>query len=393
MTPTGSAELYDPLFHTPQENVYEIYSILRQDHPVYYSTRRAVWCITRYTDVQAAGRDWKTFGTAPGVDIDAPNYMGPGNFIDTNPPRHDVLRNVVRPFFTPKAIAALEDVVARRVDTIIRNLKERERADLAHDFAWQLPIWVISRLLGVPEEDDENIQRTLLEIFHREPGQVSVPAAAQTAMATLHDYVHELAEHKRKDPDEKILSRIVAGEAADAPSPEETIGMATGLYIAGSETTFALLGNSLNLLADYPETLEVLRRDPRRETIDAFIEEALRFESPVQYLARTARAPSTLHGQDIAEGERLVLIWGAANRDRERWPDGDRFDIYRPQKRHVAFGEGIHFCLGAPLARLEARLALPAFIRAFPKYEIINKQRLPNHLVRGWEHLEAVLSD
>lgn len=386
-----SVELYDPLFHTPDDGVYGIYATLRTHHPVYYNAQRRVWCLTRHADVQAAARDWKTFGTAPGVDIDAPNYMGRGNFIDADPPRHDVLRSVVRPYFVPKAIAALASDIARRVESIITELREQETADLAHDFAWRLPIWAIARLLGAPEEDDALVQRVLLDVFVRQPGETKVPERADTALSDLQTYLSDLAEQKRRHPDDGVLSRMVAGEAEGALTPEETVGMATMFFIAGSETTFALIGNGLRLLADHRDALETLRRDPSDETIEAAVEEVVRFDSPVQYLGRTVRATTSLHGTEIPEGDRLILVWAAANRDPARWTEPDRFDIHRPPQRHSGFGEGIHFCIGAPLARLEARIALPAFVRVFPEFEIGTKRRLNSHIVRGWQQLEASL--
>ena len=386
-----AAELYDPFFHTPHDDVYEIYAALRTHHPVYYNAQRKVWCLTRHADVQAAARDWRTFGTAPGVDIDSPNYMGPGNFIDADPPRHDVLRSVVRPYFLPKSVAAFAGEISQRVESILAELRERETVDLAHDFAWRLPIWAISRLLGTPEEDDDLVQRILLDVFVRHPGKVDVPERADTALSELQAYLSDLVEHKRRHPDERVLSRMVAGEADGAPRREETVGMATMFFIAGSETTFALIGNALRLLAEHRDALAALRRDPSPQTIEAVVEEVIRFDSPVQYLARTLRATTLLHDTELQEGDRLILIWAAANRDPECWTEPDRFDIGRPLQRHVGFGEGIHFCIGAPLARLEASIALPAFVRAFPEYEVGERRRLNSHIVRGWQQLEARL--
>jgi len=389
---TMTPELYDPLFHTPQDNVYDVYAVLRRDHPVYFNKQRGVWCLSRYVDVQMAARDWKTFATAPGVNLEEPNPAGPGDFIDADPPRHDVLRNVVRPYFVPKAVAELAVDITARVDGIIAELRERGSADLALDFAWRLPIWVICRLLGTPEQDDQMLQKTVLDVSVRHPGGATVPERAKTALAELHAYLSDLAGHKRRHPDDRVLSRMVAGEPEGVPTPTETVGMATMFFMAGTETTFALLGNAVNLLSENPDALHALRRDERSQLIEAVIEEAVRFEAPVQYLARTVTASTTLQGVDIPEGGRVVLMWGAANRDPDRWKQPDRFDIGREPRRHVGFGEGIHFCLGAPLARLEARIALPAFSRAFAEYNIGEKRRMDSHIVRGWQRLDATLT-
>jgi len=380
-------ELYDPLFHTPQEDVYEIYALLRDEYPVYHCGRRDVWCISRHEDVQRAARDAATFANSPGVDIDAPNYMGPGNFLDGDPPRHDVLRNVVRRSFTPKAIGELEGEVERRVADMLTEISGRERIDLAYDYAWQLPIWVICRLLGVPESDDARVQETLLRVFVREPGESDVPTGAEVALADLQDYLRGLIEFKRRSSDGRLLSHLVEEATSGVLVQEEVVGMATLFFIAGSETTFALIANALNLLAHDPSAAEQMRHAQDPAVANRIIDEVLRCESPVQYLARTVNAETTIRGTTIPQGSRAVLIWAAANRDAERWENAERFDVGREPRRSVAFGEGIHFCLGAHLARLEARVAVPAFLRAYPNYEIVEGKRLQSHIVRGWERL------
>jgi len=386
------AELYDPLLHTRSEDVYDIYATLRRDHPVYFNEDRGVWCLTTYVDVQAAARNWRVFSSLPGGDLDTPNIYGPGNFLDDDPPRHDVLRDVVRPFFVPRAVAGLAQDIARRVDDILSDLRERSHADLAWDFAARLPIWVIARLLGAPETDDEMIQRLVLEVESHEPGQTNASPRGLDALQQLREYLRDLADHKRKYPDGKVLARMVTGEATGVPTVDEVIGMAGVLFAAGTETTFALLTNMLDILAERPATLRRLRSAQSPELIDAAIEEALRYEAPVQYLARTVTTPTSVRGVELPDGARVILVWGAANRDTERWERADEFDIDRVQPRHISFGEGIHFCIGAPLARLEARIALPAFLRTFQSYELGAKRRRNHHTVRGWERLEATLA-
>jgi cytochrome P450 len=386
-----STELYDPLFHTPQDNLYEIYSVLREAHPVYYNASRDVWCLTRYGDVQSAARDWKRFANTPGVDLYNTGHLGPGNFLDDDPPRHDILRDVIRAFFVPKAIASLREDVARRVDEVLRDLKEKDNVDLANDFALRLPVAVISRLLGAPEEDDDLIGRLVLEIETQLPGQTTVSEHNLAAVARLREYLAELAEYKRAHPDDRILSRLVAGATDGAPTADELFGMAAILFIAGSETTFALLTNALELLAAHPDALRAVRRADNPGLLEATIEETLRFEAPVQWLARTVRETTTMHGVEIPAGERLILIWGAANRDPARWESPDTFDIYRKPQRHLGFGEGIHHCIGAPLARLEAQIAIPAFLRTFDDYQIRVKRRRDHQNVRGWGRLDATV--
>lgn len=385
-------EPYDPYVHTSAENVYDIYAQLRENSPVYFCAARDAWCLTRYDDIQRAARDWKTFSNLPGVALDAPNLYGRGDFLDEDPPHHDILRNVARPFFTPKAIAGLADDIQRRTAEILAELRECSRANLAEEFALRLPIWVISRLIGVPAVDDQEIQRMVLAMERRNVGDPEIPESATSAVRELHGYLEDLARHKRRHPDNGVLSHITAAADSGALGADEIAGMGTILFSAGSETTYSLLGNLLAQLADHPDALESLRRGPTPELLDAAIEESLRYEAPVQYLARTATATTEWHGTTIPSGAHVLLVWAAGSRDPNRWERPDEFDFYRAdKKRHLAFGEGIHFCLGAPLARLEAKVALPMFLKTFSGYTIRSGRRRPHHIVRGWEELDAEL--
>jgi cytochrome P450 len=384
-------EAYDPYVHTSADNVYDIYTELRENSPVYFCAARNAWCLTRHDDIQRAARDWKTFSNSPGVALDAPNLYGRGDFLDDDPPRHDILRNVARPFFTPKAIAGLADDIQRRTAEILAELRECSRADLAEEFALRLPIWVISRLIGAPEVDDREIQRMVLAMERRNVGDPEVPESATSAVRELHAYLNDLSMHKRRHPDGGVLSHITAAADSGELGADEVAGMGTILFSAGSETTYSLLGNLLAQLADHPNALESLRRTPTPELLDAAIEESLRYEAPVQYLARTATAMTDWHGAKIPPGARVLLVWAAGSRDPRRWERPDEFDVYRSKKRHLAFGEGIHFCLGAPLARLEAKIALPMFLSTFSGYTIRAGRRRPHHIVRGWDELDTEL--
>jgi cytochrome P450 len=388
----STAELYDPLFHTPQDDLYDIYRRLRDDHPIYHSTRRDVWCLTRFEDVQTTARDWKTFSNANGVVLDVPaQFFGAGDFLESDPPRHDVLRKVVRPFLVPKEIARLEQRVAGRVEDMTARLAGAGRIDIAQDFAWSLPIWVICRLLGVPAADDDLVHRLVTELETRYPGDEAPREPALTALRELQSYAEDLAEQKRRTPGEDLMSHLVASEVEGAPRRDEIPGMMVLLFTAGVVTTASLIGNTLSLLAEHRDAQDALRREPAG-LIDAVIEESLRIESPVQYLARRTTTSARMHDVEIPAGADVILIYGAANRDERRFECADIFDIWRPKQRHLTFGEGIHFCLGAPLTRLEARIVVPAFLRAFNSYKIEPPiERFFNHTVRGFARLPAVV--
>ncbi|MFZ2052233.1 MAG: cytochrome P450 [Solirubrobacteraceae bacterium] len=384
-------ELYDPLYHSPQPDLYEIYRRMRDEHPVYHNADRDVWCLSRFADVQAAARDWQTFSNADGVVLDAPaQFFGPGDFLESDPPRHDVLRKVARPFFLPKEIARLEQQVDARVAELIERLVDQQRIDIARDFAWPLPIWIICRLLGVPPEDDALVHRLVTDLETRYPGDTAPRKEARSALRELISYAEDLARHKRRAPRDDLVSRLIAGEAEDEPRRDEIPGIVVLLLTAGSVTTASLIGNTLFLLAEHPDVQDMLRGG--LTDIQAVIEESLRIESPVQYLARLTTKPASVHGIEIPEGADVILIWGSANRDERHFERPDVFDVQRRKQRNLTFGEGIHFCLGAPLARLEARIAVPAFLNAFTSYEIGGSiERFFNHTVRGFAQLPATV--
>jgi cytochrome P450 len=385
-------ELYDPLYHTPQDDLYEIYQVLRDEHPVYHCERRDVWCISRFEDAQAAARDWETFSSANGVDLDLPpQFFGIGNFLEQDPPNHDALRKVVRPFFIPKEIARLEQQVTERVQALAEPLADGGRVDLAQEFAWALPIWVICRLLGAPASDNELIHSFVRTLETRHAGEEDPTQRMLPTLRSFHAYIEEFAEQKRKAPSSDLMSHLVAAEAQGALRREEIFGLTVLLFAAGSETTASLIGNTLQLLDQNPDAQEALRARPE-ELIDAAIEESLRVEAPVQYLARRTTKPVLMHGVEIPQEADVILLFGAANHDERHFERAATFDLDRPQQRHLAFGEGIHFCVGAPLARLEARLAIPAFLRSVASYEIVRPtKRFIHHNVRGYVHLPAML--
>jgi hypothetical protein len=386
MSAQPTVELYDPYFHTPRDERYEVYARLRDEHPVFHAAAHDVWCISRYADVQAFSRDWKRISNEPGVDLEAPNFMGPGDFLDSDPPEHDRLRAATRPFFAPKPFARLTDAIHSRADDLCAGLLEHEEIDLAGEFTWKLPTWVIMRMLGVPSSDDDLVHGLVSVTMERDPGELQMPERASEALQKLQEYIGSLAEEKARSPEDDVMSALVQGD--DGPSREELVGMTTLLFIAGSLTTVNFLSNTLALLEGRPDLWKYIAGEDDKLR-DMVIEESLRLEAPVQYLARTATTDVELHDEVIPEGARVILIYGAANRDDRRWPDAETLDPHREEKRHLTFGEGIHFCMGAPLARLEGRILLPAFARTVSEYEIVERERIPSHHDLGWKRLRA----
>jgi len=383
--------VYDPLDFEALSDPYPLYRRLRDEHPVYHNPERGFWALTRFEDVQEASRDWRTFSNAPSGDLDDfLEVLGPGNFIDLDPPRHDALRDVVRRHFAPSAIVKLEPEIAALVDALLDELAQREVVDLASEFASQLPLAVTAKLVGFPSADRPRLFGLVKQLAVRESGQARVPAQARAAAHELRAYFGDLLSARRAAPSEDVLSRLAAAERDGAVSFEEALSICYLLFLAGIETTACLISNALHLLAERPELVALLRARP--QAMPRAVEEFLRLESPVPQLARTATRSVTLHGVEIPAGGRVVLVHGAANRDERRFPDPDVFDVEREVKRTLAFGEGIHFCLGAPLARPEARIALARFLERVERFALCGvPQRMPTHAVRGFAQLPVEL--
>jgi cytochrome P450 len=387
VTTTGAAVEWDPFGHSSIDDPFSTYRELREQCPVYHNAARRVWALTRFADVQAAARDWRTFSNAAGVDLDdTTEVFGPGNFIDTDPRRHDELRGLVRHPFAPRAVAQLERKVRARAQELVAGLRETGGGDVPSRLAWPLAVGTICDVVGFPLDDIDCIQSWVAGAIHRVPGEGRAPASAHRAVEEMHDYFAELANTRRRRPREDLLSVIATERVAGAPLSDEIAGLCTLLMVAGTETTFSLIGNMFWLLGHDPGLSEELAADPA--TIPAALEEILRCESPVQYLGRITTCDVEVSETTIPAGERVALIFAAANRDERRWENAEKLDIHRAPQRNFAFGEGIHHCLGAPLARLEGRLVLEEVVRSLPEFELSGPAlRTETYTTRGFESL------
>ncbi len=383
--------LYDPFVHAMVDDPYPLFRQLRDEHPAYYNAERDLWAISRFADVQQLARDWKGFSNTGGADVDVgAQWFGVGDFVDSDPPKHDRLREVVKLPLSPRAVAQLEAKVRNQVDLLLEPLLERGSGEIVADLSAKLPLSIIFGLLGFSESDGAALLPLLYEVQMRTPGDSEVPQAAVRARTALHAFIEEAAQSRRKNPRDDLLSQIVAAEATGAVKPEEIAGMTLLLMIAGWETTSILTTNAIWLLAQHPEQRRTLCEHPER--IPAAIEEILRFDAPVQHLARLTMQDADLHGVTIPAGSRVLLLWASANRDERRWDEPDKLDISREAKRNLAFGEGIHHCLGAPLARLETRIVMEALLSRKPDFEVGEPARLPQVIMRGISQLPIQFS-
>jgi len=360
---------------------YPTYHRLRTEDPVHHSAL-GFWVLTRYDDVVAALRDPRlakeAIASFVAARFGAPVPAMGLSMLDRDPPDHTRLRGLVSKAFTPRVVEGLRPRIQQIVDDLLDGVAARGSMDLIEEFAYPIPVIVICEMLGVPVEDHERFKGWSLDIARgldliwlgpeSEVGRRSV-----TARQSLAEYFRGLIAQRRAAPRGDLLSGLIAAEeAGDKLNEVELLATCILLLIAGHETTVNLIGNGTLALLRHPDQLQRLQRDPG--LITGAIEELLRFDGPVQ---RTARIPSediVIGGHTIAKGEMVMPFIGAADRDPVQFPDPDRLDIGRADNRHIAFGWGIHFCLGAPLARIEGQIAISTLVRRLPKVELATAQ-------------------
>jgi cytochrome P450 len=374
---------FNPLRPELRVDPHPFYRRLREKDPFHRSRPADGWILSRYADVQAVlgdrsfSSDERNLRRWPRMrarraraGLPDPYEMDRASMLRLDPPDHTRLRNLVSKAFTPRAVERMRPVVEKYVEEVLGRLAGRREMELIADFAAPLPVSVIAEMLGVPVVDRERFRhwsdeavRTLGD--HSNDDQ----RRAEAAMQELGTYIEAIAEERRREPREDLLSALVrAEEAGDHLSREELFTTCVLLLVAGNETTTKLIGNSLLALLANPDQMELLRREPER--IAGALEELLRFDGPVQLTSRMVTEDRELGGHALRRGQQLVLLLAAANRDPEQFAEPHRLDVTRPEVRHLAFGHGLHFCLGAQLARLEGTLALQALLTRFPKLRL-----------------------
>jgi cytochrome P450 len=410
MSETTAAPLvfnpFDPAFH---EDPYPFYRRFREEDPAHYSEAGKVTILSRYADCAALLRDHRARSDttksdafreqvlAQGLDPDEVIANQTRPFVFQDPPDHTRLRGLVNKAFTPRVVETLKPRVQQIVDELLDAAERRGEMDVVADLAFPLPVAMICQLLGVPNEDVGRFRewssvaaRSLDPDFVLPQEEI---ARRQTAFDEFDEYFRDLIATRRADLRDDLLSAlIVAEDQGDKLTENELIATGILLLIAGHETTVNLIGNGTLALLRFPDQAQRLRDDP--SLLHTAIEELLRFDSPVQLTVRVAGDEIALPTATLQKGQMAILMLGAANRDPEQFADPDRIDVGRMDNRHLAFGMGIHFCLGAPLARMEGQAAIGDIVRRFPDMRLIdeNPPYKPNFTLRGLASLRVRLS-
>lgn len=380
-----SGVAYNPLSSALRADPYATYEELRRKDPVHRMRLQDGWVLTDYADVDMVLRDSRRFGNA-GRDF---GYIPQISMLDLDPPEHTKIRALVSHGFTPRSVAALEPRIRETVDGLLRGLEDKPRFDLIEEIAFPLPVIVIAEMLGVPPEDREqfnewsNVASLIVDPLLNEQQVRRVQQTVDEVFA----YFEAIAEERRRDPKDDLVSALVTAEVdGERLDRDDLLVNLLLVLVAGNETTRNLIGNGTLALLRNPDELRRLRDDP--SMLNAAIDEFLRFDSPVQIDSRIAREPIELRGKRIATGQRVLCLLGAANRDPQAFPDAHLLDVGRAAGNHLAFGRGIHYCLGSPLAKLEAQVVFEALLPRLEDLRLAEEPRFRDQVtLRGLESL------
>jgi cytochrome P450 len=375
---------FSPAFHA---DPYPTYRRLRDEAPCYYNPEQDWYALSRYDDVLDASQQPALYSSAEGTTVERIDTSAlPPMMIFLDPPVHDVQRKLVSRVFTPKAIAALEPYVRSTARAALAPLREQAGGDFVEEFSAVVPMNVIMELLGVPAADRNQLRRWMDTSLERTETPPYIPRSALEAMMQATGYWESLVADTRAHPGRGLMSDLCGLGLSDG----EVVGFCALIGSAGTETLTKLLANAVVLFQRNPGEWRKVVADAA--TIPGAVEETLRYWAPSQFQGRVLTDDVTVHGVALARGARVLLLTGSASRDERQYADPDRFDIERQTHLPIGFGHGVHFCLGAALARLEGRVALEEFAGAFPRYAIdeeeVRRVRMGN--VHGFESVPFV---
>lgn len=389
---------FDPYDVGINADPYPVYTRLREEAPLYYNERYDFWALSRHEDVQKATVNWQTFTSTRSDVLDiikADIELPPGILMFEDPPTHTLHRGVMSRVFTPKRMAALEDQVRQFCVRCLDPLVGTDRFDVVAELASMMPMRVIGMLLGIPEQDQVAIRNQTDGNLRTEPGMpMDVKAETVGNGELFADYIDWRSEH----PSDDLMTQLLNAEFEDEHGQTRTLTRSevltycTVIAGAGNETTGRLIGWLVKVLAEHPDQRREVLED--RSLIPKVIEETLRFEPTGHSIARYCVQDVDYHGTTVPAGSPILFIVASANRDPRRYESPDVFDIHRDDIQHLTFGYGLHFCLGASLARLEGRVALDELLNRWPEWDVDhdNIRLAPTSTVRGWEQMTMVVS-
>jgi cytochrome P450 len=388
---TTAGIYWDPFDTEIDTSPYETWRRMRDQAPVYRNDSYDFWAYSRYADVEAAHKDPATYSSARGTVLESmgDDMSTTGQMIFMDPPEHTRLRQLVSRAFTPRRITALEDRIREICAELLDPHVGSNGFDYVQDFGAILPSRVISTLVGVPREDQEAKRHQIDDLFHIEPGVGMRNETSITAALGILGYLAELIEQRLAHPEDDMLTALAEAEI-DEDGERRRLTVMEGanfgmlLFTAGTETVARLLGNTAVELSAAPDQRAILLEEP--DVIANAVEELLRFEAPSPVQGRWTTQEVSLHGTTIPANSKVLLLTGSAGRDDRVFPDPDRLDVRRSMDHHVSFGYGIHFCVGAALARMEGRIAIEETLKRFPTWVVDHDRarRLHTSTVRGW---------
>lgn len=398
------AALFNPMAPEQLDNPYPLYARMRRERPVFHSPMFDLWVVTRYADISEVERDTARFSSVGALDaraephpevraVLAQGYSQFLSLVQSDLPDHTRVRAVFGKALSAQRIAAMEPAIRATADALIDGFIREGKADLIQQFAYALPGFIICDLLGVPRSDMEQLKRWSDDKTLLMSATAPIEQQVQSAhgFISMTRYFQEQLHERRRHPREDLLTLLVPQSlGGTAPlSEQEAVCNAMDLFAAGHETTMGLIGNGMWLLFNAREQLEAVREDS--SLLPNALEEMLRMESPIRGFFRTVMADTPLSGVTLPKGARAFILYASGNRDETQFTEPDRFDIRRAEaKKHLAFGKGIHFCVGAPLAKLEGRIAFEQLLRRLPGLRLRTDEApvlRPYFMLRGFEHL------
>ena len=392
MTNPKTVDLYyDPFDFEIDDDPYPVWRRLREEAPLYYNDRHDFYALSRYDDVARELPNWQTYRSGRGTTMDVIKSgleVPPGVILFEDPPLHDQHRRLLSKVFTPRRMAAIEPLTRQFCLRALDPLVEEDGFDVIADLGALIPMRTIGYLLGIPEQGQQLIRDTTNHAIDLKEGEYVVAEGAfEQSYQLFADYIDWRADH----PSDDLMTQLLNAEIEDDRglrklTRTEVLTYTSMVAGAGNETTTRLIGFACQLLADHPDQRRELVADP--ELIPGCIEEVLRYEAPSPVQARYVAHDTECLGESIAEGSIMLLLNGSANRDEAHFPDGERFDIRRTGS-HLSFGQGLHFCLGSSLARMQARVALEEILKRWPEWDVdyAGAARAHTASVRGWAKL------